>query len=49
LRIGGVDPVRSVAAQRAYLAAFFDQTLKCVPQPLLRRASPEHPDVAFVR
>jgi hypothetical protein len=49
LRIGGVDPVRSVAAQRAYLAAFFDQTLKCVPQPLLRHESPAHPDVAFVR
>ncbi|MET1071172.1 MAG: lipase, partial [Umezawaea sp.] len=49
LRIGTVDPVRSTAAQRAYLAAFFDQALKCVPQPLLRNDSPAHPDVEFVR
>ncbi len=49
LRIGTVDPVRSVAAQRAYLGAFFDQSLKCAPQPLLRHESPAHPDVEFVR
>ncbi len=49
LRIGTVDPVRAVAAQRAYLAAFFDRALKHRPQPLLRHESPDHPDVAFVR
>ena len=48
LRIGTVDPVRSIASQRAYLAAFFDQALKHRSQPLLCRESPAHPDVAFV-
>ncbi|MCS7484359.1 alpha/beta hydrolase family protein [Umezawaea endophytica] len=49
LRIGTVDPARSTASQRAYLAAFFDRALKHRPQPLLRHESPDHPDVAFVR
>ncbi|MEU4323567.1 alpha/beta hydrolase family protein [Nonomuraea dietziae] len=48
-RIGTVDPGRSVASQRAYLSAFFDQTLKHRPQRLLRGESAEHPDVTFVR
>ncbi|WP_431894111.1 alpha/beta hydrolase family protein [Nonomuraea sp. bgisy101] len=48
-RIGTVDPDRSVAAQRAYLSAFFDQSLKRRPQRLLLGESPAHPDVDFVR
>lgn len=47
--IGTVDPARSMAAQRAYLAAFFDHHLRCQPQPLLLGPSPGHPDVEFVR
>lgn len=33
--IGTIDPDRSVAAQRAYLTALFDQHLRGRPQPLL--------------
>ncbi|GAB3813812.1 alpha/beta hydrolase family protein [Kribbella italica] len=47
--LGTVDPVRSVAAQRAYLGAYFDRFLKGRPQPLLWKESPRHPDVKFVR
>jgi hypothetical protein len=44
---GTVDPERSVAAQRAYLGAYFDQFLKGRPQRLLLGESPQHPDVEF--
>ncbi|WP_460655234.1 alpha/beta hydrolase family protein [Kribbella endophytica] len=47
--LGTVDPARSVAAQRAYLAAYFDQFLKHRPQHLLLGESPKYPDVRFVR
>lgn len=47
--LGTVDPGRSVAAQRAYLAAFFDQHLKGIDQPLLHGPSPHHPDIDFIR
>ncbi|WP_343239125.1 hypothetical protein [Streptomyces sp. SID8014] len=43
-----MDPGRSTAAQRAYLAAFFDQHLRKRPQNLLDGPSPAHPDVRFV-
>lgn len=46
--VGAVDPDRSVAAQRAYLTAFFDEHLRGVERPLLDGPSPEHPDVVFV-
>jgi predicted dienelactone hydrolase len=46
--IGTVDPRRSIAAQRAYLVAFFDLHLRHRPQPLLDGPSPRHPDVVFV-
>ncbi|GAA1591530.1 lipase [Kribbella sancticallisti] len=46
---GVVDRRRSVAAQRAYLTAFFDQTLRHEPQALLRTESPDYPEVTFVR
>ena len=46
---GVVDRKRSVDAQRAYLTAYFDQTLRHKPQDLLRDASPDFPEVTFVR
>lgn len=47
--LGKVDPAGSVAAQRAYLGAYFDQFLKHRPQRLLREESPKYPEVEFVR
>ena len=44
-----VDPDRSVFAQRTYLAAFFDQTLRNRPRSLLRTESPRFPEVRFAR
>lgn len=46
--LGTVDPDRSIAAQRAYLAAFFDQHLRGQAPALLRTPSPDHPDVDFI-
>ena len=46
--IGDVDPSRSIASQRAYLTAYFDEHLRHRPQRLLDGASPEHPDVQFL-
>lgn len=47
--IGDVCPERVVSSERAHVAAFFDQHLRGLPQPLLRHQSPRHPDVTFVR
>jgi hypothetical protein len=47
--VGKVDPARSVLAQRRYLSAFFDQTLRRRPEMLLRAASPKFPEVHFAR
>jgi hypothetical protein len=47
LRVGTIDPDRSVAAQRAYLTAFFDQFLRHRPQSLLRGESSRFPEVQF--
>ncbi|WP_184503263.1 alpha/beta hydrolase family protein [Streptomyces botrytidirepellens] len=47
--IGTVDPEGSVAAQRAYIPAFFDQHLRGRPQDLLDGPSPDHPEVRFIR
>lgn len=49
LRVGTIDPDRSIAAQRAYLVAFFDQFLRHRPQTLLRAESARFPEVRFVR
>jgi dienelactone hydrolase len=46
--VGGADPERSVRAQREYIAAFFDQTLRRRPEFLLRGNSPKYPEVHFV-
>jgi hypothetical protein len=36
-------------AQRTYLTAFFDQTLRDHRQPLLENQSPDFPEITFVR
>ncbi|MFF2658936.1 alpha/beta hydrolase family protein [Kitasatospora sp. NPDC058032] len=47
--IGTVPPLRAVAAQRAYLAAFFDLHLRHRPTPLFTVPSPANPEVHLVR
>ncbi|MGY4772594.1 alpha/beta hydrolase family protein [Kribbella sp. CWNU-51] len=47
--VGGAEPQRSVLAQRDYIAAFFDQTLRRRPSLLLRGDSPKFPEVHFAR
>ncbi|PRX98138.1 alpha/beta hydrolase family protein [Allonocardiopsis opalescens] len=46
--LGTVDPARSLAVQRAYVTAFFDQHLRGRHQPLLDADSPAYPEVTFV-
>ncbi|TCC58128.1 hypothetical protein E0H73_27775 [Kribbella pittospori] len=47
--VGKADPARSVLAQREYLVAFFDQTLRRRPGLLLRGDSPKYPEIRFAR
>jgi hypothetical protein len=47
--IGTVDPAESVAAQRAYLAAFFDRHLRHGDGRLLDGPSPQHRIIRFAR
>ncbi|MEU4193081.1 hypothetical protein AB0E69_14370 [Kribbella sp. NPDC026611] len=47
--VGSANPHRSVLAQREYLGAFFDQTLRRRPELLLRGDSPKYPEVHFSR
>ncbi|GAA1149949.1 alpha/beta hydrolase [Kribbella jejuensis] len=47
--VGSAKPARSVLAQREYLAAYFDLTLRGRPALLLRGDSPKFPEVRFVR
>jgi dienelactone hydrolase len=47
--IGWTDPARAVAAERAYLAAFFDRHLRGRDDGLLDGPSPRYPEVTFVR
>ncbi|AHI00265.1 alpha/beta hydrolase [Kutzneria viridogrisea] len=47
--IGTIDPDHSVAAQRAYLAAYFDLQLKHRDSGLLDGPSPCFPEVEFLR
>lgn len=47
--VGTVDPDRSIASQRAYTTAFFDRHLRHLPQPILDRDSPRHPDFQLIR
>jgi predicted dienelactone hydrolase len=46
--IGTIDPDRSIAAQRAYLAAFFDLHLRRRDNHLLEGPSPQYPEIEFV-
>ncbi|MGY0489256.1 alpha/beta hydrolase family protein [Streptomyces sp. WG-D5] len=46
--VGTVPAHRAVAAQRDYLAAFFDRWLRGGDGTLLDAPSPDHPDVDFV-
>jgi hypothetical protein len=48
LALGSIDPARSVAAQRAYLTAFFDRHLRGRRGELLEQPSPWYPEVTFV-
>jgi predicted dienelactone hydrolase len=43
--IGSIEPQRAAKIASAYTLAFFDQYLKNKSKPLLRRASPEYPEV----
>ncbi len=45
---GWIAPVRAVADERAYLAAFFDKWLRGRDNDLLDRDSPRHPEVGFI-
>ncbi|KUL28056.1 alpha/beta hydrolase family protein [Actinoplanes awajinensis] len=47
--VGTLEPQRSVAIQRAYLRAFFDQHLRGGDGRLLRAADPRYPEMRFVR
>ena len=43
-----IDAQRAIDITRAYLRAFFDQTLRCQPQPLMSAPSPAYPEVTFI-
>jgi hypothetical protein len=47
--IGTVHPAQAVAAEDAYIAAFFDRFLKGCGGHLLDGPSPRYPDITFVR
>jgi predicted dienelactone hydrolase len=47
--IGTVDPARAVAAERAYILAFFDRTLRHRDGHLLAGPSPRFPEIQFIR
>ncbi|MGZ4250429.1 MAG: alpha/beta hydrolase [Solirubrobacteraceae bacterium] len=48
--IGTIQPTRAVAAERAYIAAFFDLHLRGLhgASTLLSRPSPDYPDIRFL-
>ncbi len=45
--LGSIDGTRGLRITSEYLAAFFDQTLKNQPSPLLQGASKDYPEVQF--
>ena len=45
--IGTVNPARAVAAERAYISAFFDLHLRGRASKLLGHPSPDFPDIQF--
>ncbi len=46
--IGTIKPAPAVAAERAYIGAFFDQNLRNITSSLLTRPSPRYPDIQFL-
>ena len=46
--IGTIDPGSTVAAERAYIGAFFDLHLRHRDNHLLDGPSPRYPDVQFL-
>jgi hypothetical protein len=46
--IGTIDPGRALAAERAYVLAFFDQTLRHRDGHLLDGPSPRFPEIRFI-
>lgn len=46
--IGTIDPGRAIAAERAYIGAFFDLHLRRRDGHLLTRPSPSYPEVQFL-
>lgn len=46
--IGTINPARAVAAERAYIGAFFDLHLRHRASNLLDRPSPQYPDIRFI-
>jgi hypothetical protein len=46
--IGTIQPSRAVAAERAYIAAFFDLHLRGQHSKLLTGPSPQYPQVEFL-
>jgi hypothetical protein len=47
--IGSIDPAKTVPAEEAYLAAFFDRWLGSRDNHLLDSPSPRYPEFTFVR
>ena len=47
--IGTVEPSRAVAAERAYITAFFDLQLRGRHSNLMTGPSPEYPEIEFLR
>ena len=43
-----IDPYRALDVTRAYVRAFFDQHLRCKPQPLMAAPSSAYPEVTFI-
>lgn len=43
--LGTIDPWQMERIMNAYILAFFDQTLKGIPSPLLQGAHPDYPEV----
>jgi dienelactone hydrolase len=43
-----IDAYRALDITRAYVRAFFDQNLRCKPQPLMTAPSSSYPEVTFI-
>lgn len=47
--IGSVAPAQAIAAEEAYVSAFFDRWLRGHDTGLLDAPSPRYPDITFVK